>query len=103
MKALNKYTYLLTGLLVTAVVVVFTIIPRFEKQAFDPDRVESISEGLTPTTSFPIEDDIEENETKPLKPEIIEIQKSEIEKLLINNSAKSDIDGNKSYRLIGSV
>jgi len=92
MKALNKYIYLFIGLLVAAVVVVFTIIPRFEKQAFDPDRVENISEGLTPTTSLLVEDNIEENETKPPEPEIIQIQKSEIEKLLINNSAKSDID-----------
>ena len=102
MKALNKYTYLLTGLLVTAVVVVFTIIPRFEKQAFDTERVENISEGLTPTTSVPDKENIEENETKPPEPEIIQIQKSEIEKLLINNSAKSDIEGYKSYLLIGS-
>ena len=102
MKALNKYIYLFIGLLVAAVVVVFTIIPRFEKQAFDPDRVENISEGLTPTTSLLVEDNIEENETKPPEPEIIQIQKSEIEKLLINNSAKSDIEGYKSYLLIGS-
>ena len=102
MKALNKYTYLFIGLLVTAVLIVFTIIPRFEKQAFDPERVENISEGLTPTTSLLIEENIEENETKPLKPEIIQIEKSEIEKLFINNNAKRDIEGYKSYLLIGS-
>ena len=67
MKALNKYTYLFIGLLVTAVLVVFAIIPRFEKQAFDPERVENISQGLTPTTSPLIEANIEENETKPLE------------------------------------
>ena len=64
--------------------------------------MENISEGLTPTTSLLVEDNIEENETKPPEPEIIQIQKSEIEKLLINNSAKSDIEGYKYYLLIGS-
>ena len=28
------------------------VIPRFEKQAFDPERIENISDGLTPTTIF---------------------------------------------------
>ena len=50
MKTLNKYTYLFIGLLVTAVLVIFAIVPRFEKQAFDPDRVENISQGLTPVS-----------------------------------------------------
>ena len=99
MKTLNKYTYLFIGLLVTAVLVIFTIIPRFEKQAFDPDRVENISQGLTPTTSLLNEANIEENETKPLEPEIIQIEKSEIEKLLINNRAKNVIEGYKAYLL----
>ena len=75
MKTLNKYTYLFIGLLVTAVLVIFAIVPRFEKQAFDPDRVENISQGLTPTTSPLNEANIEENETKPLASEIIQIEK----------------------------
>ena len=102
MKTLNKYTYLFIGVLVTAVLVVFAIVPRFEKQAFDPDRVENISQGLTPTTSPLNEENIEENETKPLEPEIIQIEKSEIEKLLLNNRAKNVIEGYKAYLLIGS-
>ena len=102
MKTINKYTYLFIGLLVTAVLVIFAIIPRFEKQAFDPDRVENISQGLTPTTSPLNEANIEENETKPLEPEIIQIEKSEIEKLLLNNRAKNVIEGYKAYLLIGS-
>ena len=102
MKTLNKYIYLLIGLVVTALLVVFAIVPRFEKQAFDPDRVENISEGLTTTTSLTNEENNEENQNKPLKPEIIEIEKSEIDKLLINNRAEDDIEGYKSYLLIGS-
>jgi LCP family protein required for cell wall assembly len=102
MKTLNKYTYLLIGLVVTALLVVFAIVPRFEKQAFDTDRVENISEGLTPTTSLTNEENNEENQNKPLKPEIIQIEKSEIDKLLINNRAEVDIEGYKSYLLIGS-
>ena len=102
MKTLNKYTYLFIGLLVTAVLVIFAIIPRFEKQAFDPDRVENISQGLTPTTSPLNEANTDGNETKPLAPEIIQIEKSEIEKLLLNNHAKNVIEGYKAYLLIGS-
>ena len=102
MKTLNKYTYLFIGIIAIGVLVLFMVIPRFEKQAFDPERIENISDGLTPTTIFLDGENIEEDETKQTKPEIIQIEKSEIEKLLINNSAKNDIKGYKSYLLIGS-
>ena len=51
MKILNKYTYLFIGILALVLIAVFTIIPRFQTQEFDPDRVVEISEGVTTTTA----------------------------------------------------
>ena len=51
MKLLNKYTYLFIGILALVLIAVFTIIPRFQTQEFDPDRVVEISEGVTTTTA----------------------------------------------------
>ena len=103
MNILNKYTYLLLGILFLAALVIFTILPSFETQEFNPDRVENLSEVTTNTTK-PIESNEtseENNTTKPI-PEITESEQSEIEKLLVHNKAKSDINGFKAYLLIGS-
>ena len=100
MKILNKYTYLFIGLVLTATIVIFTILPRFETQEFNPDRVINISEGATTTTID--SGNISEEEVNVGTPEIIDIEKSEIEKLLMNNIATNNIVGYKSYLLIGS-
>ena len=104
MKILNKYTYLFIGVLLTSAIVVLTIIPRFETQEFNPQRVEDISQGLTTTTSPASEtlDSITENQTTSTLPEINESEQSEIEKLLVNNVATAKIANYKSYLLIGS-
>ena len=104
MKILNKYTYLFVGVLLTSALVVLTIIPRFETQEFNPQRVEDISQGLTTTTSSASEtlDSITENQTTSTLPEINESEQSEIEKLLVNNVATAKIANYKSYLLIGS-
>lgn len=104
MKILNKYTYLFVGVLLTSALVVLTIIPRFETQEFNPQRVEDISQGLTTTTSSASEtlDSITENQTTSTLPEINESEQSEIEKLLVNNAATAKIANYKSYLLIGS-
>lgn len=104
MKILNKYTYLFVGVLLTSALVVLTIIPRFETQEFDPQRVEDISQGLTTTTSSASEtlDSNSENQTTSTLPEINESEQSEIEKLLVNNVATAKIANYKSYLLIGS-
>ena len=101
MKILNKYTYLFLVLVLAAVIVVFAILPRFETQEFNPDKVNNISEG-TVTTTTTASGNIEEEVNVEITPEIIDIEKSEIEKLLINNIATKVIDGYKSYLLIGS-
>ena len=104
MKIFNKYTYLFIGVLLTSVLVVLTIIPRFETQEFDPQRVEDISQGVTTTTSSTSEtSDVNTgNQTTSTLPEINESEQSEIEKLLINNVATTKIANYKSYLLIGS-
>ena len=102
MKILNKYTYLFLVLVLSAVIVIFAILPRFEKQEFNPDKISNISEGAVPTTTIASGNNFEEEENVEITPEIIDIEKSEIEKLLINNIATKDIDGYKSYLLIGS-
>ena len=104
MKILNKYTYLFIGVVLTSAIVVLTIIPRFETQEFNPQRVEDISQGLTTTTSSTSEtlDSNTENQTTSTLPEINESDQSEIEKLLVNNVATDKIANYKSYLLIGS-
>ena len=105
MKILNKYTYLFVGVLLTSALVVLTIIPRFETQEFNPQRVEDISQGLTTTTSSTTSETLDsntENQTTSTLPEINESDQSEIEKLLVNNVAKDKIANYKSYLLIGS-
>lgn len=103
MKILNKYTYLLLGLIISAVLVLFAILPSFETQEFNPDKFENVSEGITSTTNpFTNDETSEENNISPPIPEITESEKSEIEKLLVNNKANIDIDGFNTYLLIGS-
>jgi LCP family protein required for cell wall assembly len=99
MKIFNKYTYLFLGLLVSASLVVIIVLPRFEKQEFDPDRVEDISSGVT--TTIPVESN-QENTPSTTSPEISEIEQSEIEKLLIENIATEKITNYQTYLLIGS-
>lgn len=101
MKILNKYTYLLIGILVLISIVVIAIIPRFETQEFDPDRIEEITEGITTTTQSS-ENNNQTADTTPTNSEISEIEKTEIEKLLVNNKADLKIENYTTYLLIGS-
>ena len=101
MKILNKYTYLLIGILGLISIVLLAVMPRFETQEFDPDRIEEISGGVTTTTQSS-ENNNQTNNSPSTTSEISEIEKTEIEKLLINNNADLIIDNYKTYLLIGS-
>jgi LCP family protein required for cell wall assembly len=101
MKILNKYTYLLIGILGLISIVLLAVMPRFETQEFDPDRIEEISEGVTTTTQSS-ENNNQTNNSPSTTSDISEIEKTEIEKLLINNNADLIIDNYKTYLLIGS-
>jgi len=100
MKILNKYTYLFVGLIASASLILLIVLPRFETQEFNPERVENISSGVT-TTSIPVEEN-QGNEPLPTIPEITEVEQSEIQKLLIENIATQEIVDYKTYLLIGS-
>ncbi len=102
MNILNKYTYLFLGVVLTSVLVFFAILPRFETQEFNPQRVEDISQGVTTTTLPESTDTNTENNTTSTLPEITENEKSEIEKLLVNNVATAQIINYETYLLIGS-
>ena len=39
------------GILALVSIAIFAIIPRFQTQEFDPDRIGEISEGVTTTTA----------------------------------------------------
>jgi hypothetical protein len=73
MKILNKYTYLFLILVLSAVIVIFAILPRFEKQEFNPDKVSNVSEGAVPTTTIASGNNFEEEENVEITPEIIDI------------------------------
>ena len=103
MKILNKYTYLFLGIVLLGVLILFAIIPNFETQEFNPDKVQNVKENLSTNTTINSnsQNTLEEN-LDSTTPVITEAEKSEIEKLLINNEASIDINGYKSYLLIGS-
>ena len=103
MKILNKYTYLFLGIVMTGVLILYAIVPNFETQEFNPDKVEDISENLNTNTTINTNDENLLDESIDLPAPIVTgAEKSEIEKLLINNKATLDINGYNSYLLIGS-
>ena len=105
MKFLNKYTYLLLGLLLISALTVTLIIPNFQKEEFSQKVIEDIVEGVTTTTNANQNEDIA-NVKEPTINEgdlqISEQEEDKIEKLLINNEIKKEITGFDVYMLIGS-
>jgi LCP family protein required for cell wall assembly len=103
MKTLNKYTYLFLGIMLLGLFILFAIVPNFETQEFNPDKVQDISENLgTNTTIYTNDENTLEESPDTTTPFITDPEKSDIEKLLINNKAAFDINGFNSYLLIGS-
>ena len=108
MKYLNKYTYLLLGLIITSAITIAFIIPNFQREEFSQDVIDDIIEGVTTTSISSVENDdielIENNEQTKDEEDLIitdeEINK--IEKLLINNKVKKEITDFDVYMLIGS-
>jgi len=104
-KYLNKYTYLLFGLIALVIISIFIIIPNFETEEFSQEVIEDIVDGVT-TTSININK--EENQTENIKipeDEKLEIsneQKDVITKNYTAFTAEKDITGFDTYLLIGS-
>ena len=106
MKILNRYTYLFLGIVLLGVLILFAIIPNFETQEFNPDKVQNFTENLsTDTTINSNKENILEGNLDlppPEQTDPIDEELEEFEELLINNEAFIDISGFKSYLLIGS-
>ena len=103
----NNRNLILGGVLISISALVFIfLVPNFEREEFDKDKIENISQGIT-TTSIGQQESINEqsnennsnNEKNEL--DITDSEKSEIEKLLINNKSEFNLDLN-AYLIIGS-
>jgi LCP family protein required for cell wall assembly len=103
----NNRNTILGGVLVTVAVLVFNfLVPNFEREEFDKDKVEDISQGITTTSEVQQDsnnDEINDNNSQNQIEELIisENEKSEIEKLLINNEGDLNLDIS-AYLIIGS-
>jgi len=104
MKYLNKYTYLLIGLLVIVGITLTLVIPNFQREEFSQEVISDIIEGVTTTTKAAVEE-TEENVEELIPQEDLAISEEEenrIQKLLTNNVIKKEITGFDIYMLIGS-
>jgi len=103
----NNRNIILGGVLVTVAALVFIfLVPNFEREEFDIDKIEDISQGITTTSIVQQEsnnDEIIDNDSKKQDDELVisENEKSEIEKLLINNEGDLSLDIS-AYLIIGS-
>ena len=106
-KYLNKYTYLVFGLIILIVSSILFIIPNFETEEFSQEVIENIVEGVTTTTVINTNDkEQSENNSQEIFIEedlkISEEEKDEIKNVLINNKTENIIEGFNTYLLIGS-
>ena len=103
----NNRNLILGGVLISISALVFIfLVPNFEREEFDKDKIENISQGITTTSIAQQESNNEQsnednsnNEKNEL--DITDSEKSEIEKLLINNKSEFNLDLN-AYLIIGS-
>ena len=104
MKYLNKYTYLLIGLLLTVGITLGIIIPNFQREEFSQEVIDDIIEGVTTTTKATSQEIVDDMETDTFEEDLIITpgEQNEIQKLLINNEPKKEITGFDVYMLIGS-
>ena len=104
-KYLNKYTYLLIGLIVLIITSIFIIIPNFQTEEFSQEVIENIIEGVTTTSIQNSEQEIQSEESSNPSFEELEIsteQTNEITKNFNVLTASEDIKGFDTYLLIGS-
>ena len=110
MRILNKYTYLLFGLILIIGLAVAFVIPNFQTEEFSQEVIDDIIQGVTTTTVInltseePKEDASSESEIVENLDDLVitEDEKDEIEEILKNNISNKDIEGFDTYLLIGS-
>ena len=106
MNILNKYTYLLLGLLGIAGIVILVFLPNLETEEFSQDVIDDIIEGVTTTSIVEATTDeasVDESLATFEDELIISIQdKSQIEEMLLYNNFEEEIDSFDTYLLIGS-
>ena len=106
MNILNKYTYLLLGLLGIAGIVLLVFLPNLETEEFSQDVIDDIIEGVTTTSILEADTDeasVVESLANVEDELIISIQdKSQIEERLLYNNFEKEIDSFDTYLLIGS-
>ena len=104
-KYLNKYTYLLIGLIVLIITSIYIIIPNFQTEEFSQEVIENIIEGVTTTSIQNSEQEIQSEESSNPSFEELEISKEQTNELTKNFNrftASEDIKGFDTYLLIGS-
>ena len=104
-KYLNKYTYLLIGLIVLIITSIFIIIPNFQTEEFSQEVIEDIIEGVTTTSIQDNEQEIQSEESGNLSFEELKISKEQTNEITKNFNmftANEDIKGFDTYLLIGS-
>ena len=106
MNILNKYTYLLLGLLGIAGIVLLVFLPNLETEEFSQDVIDDIIEGVTTTSILEAdtnEASVDESLANVEDELIISIQdKSQIEEMLLYNNFEKEIDSFDAYLLTGS-
>jgi LCP family protein required for cell wall assembly len=98
---LNKQTFLAIGIVLIGVTA-YTLIPNFEREEFDQDKIEDISSGTITTTT--LEETIEDSSSQITVPtEDQEIFEPSIyDTLLVNNTSKRIDEFFTAYLIIGS-
>ena len=104
-KYLNKYTYLLIGLIVVIITSIFIIIPNFQTEEFSQEVIEDIIDGVTTTSIQGNDQENQSEESTNLSIEELEISKEQTNELTKNFNmftANQEIEGFDTYLLIGS-
>ncbi len=103
-KYLNKYTYLLIGLIVLIITSIYIIIPNFQTEEFSQEVIEDIIEGVT-TTSIQKNEEDQTKESSNASFEELEITNEQTNQITENFNrftATQEIEGFDTYLLIGS-
>ena len=104
-KYLNRYTYLLLGLIILIIIGIFIIIPNFQTEEFSQEVIEDIIDGVTTTSMQNNNEESQTQEVSESAEDVLEIskeQQNEITKKFTAFSANKDITGFDTYLLIGS-